>query len=798
MPKSQISFICLLFLFGTSHFAVAREKKSRTCSGRVTDQSGKPIAGSTLLLIRSSKKTSANDQGVFRLEGIERNKDELRVSHLGYKTQILKIDFEKDVQLNIVLEDGTDELKEIQVVGKSENRKIAEQPVLTQVVNMKSVQEQPNTLIELLNRSSGIRIRQTGGLGAPSNITINGFQNRSVRYFKDGIPLDYLGGGFDLSLVPVNMLDHVEVYKGVLPATLGADALGGALNMVTKKSFNRYVDVSYETGSFNTHRTAVNAYYKNDAKKFFFGTDAFYNYSDNNYKVDVKVSDPNTGSEYEVNTPLFHNRFKNYYAEIYGGIAGTSWADELRLGLTAFSVDRQINYGSSMSQAIGAATNGQRAIIPTLRYKKALFDKKLSIDQFFVVNTLKVSQLDTAKGQYNWLGEFTPSDSRLGELVTRGSDAHINYDYYTSRTNFGYMLTEKQKLDLNMVFSGFARKGNDPYGQVFANNGMDVLQNRASYHKIILALGLTSNLLNDRLSNQFVIKHYRYATDATDADYQGNALTHNNKQSSWGLAEAIKFVVTENSFIRASAETALRLPEQDELFGDGDRKLSNFLLKPERSLNANLGYRLETKKGHHLEINSFYRITRNLILAMPHNFLFTQSQNIDNVRGIGFEADGEINLLSWLKANGNFTYQDQRLFDTGNPGTEKARLRNTPYFFANASLNGTFNQIFSKQDKIQLSWYYSFVREYYLDAIPKDKEPDGFLGLWGKAKLDVQNVIPNQSQHSFGVTYYPQVDGFSAGLQVKNIFDVPIYDNFRIQNAGRSIFIKLNYSIRSK
>src|SRR5690606_13637988 len=177
---------------------------------------------------------------------------------------------------------------------------------------------------------------------------------------------------------------------------------------------------------------------------------------------------------------------------------------------------------------------------------------------------------------------------------------------------------------------------------------------------------------------------------------------------------------------RASVETALRLPEQDELFGDGDRKLANFELKPERSLNMNLGYRKAFVRDHTLEVNVFYRITHDLILQVPYNFLFSQSQKIDQVRGLGVEVDGAVRFAPWLQALANFMYQDQRLFDTGNPSMELSRLRNTPFFFANATLNGTFRNVLGSSDQLQVYWSYGYVRQYYLNALPKDKEPDGF------------------------------------------------------------------------
>jgi outer membrane receptor protein involved in Fe transport len=241
-----------------------------------------------------------------------------------------------------------------------------------------------------------------------------------------------------------------------------------------------------------------------------------------------------------------------------------------------------------------------------------------------------------------------------------------------------------------------------------------------------------------------------------------------------------------------SAEASTRLPEQDEIFGDGNLHVSNFELKPERSINGNLGYRRE-KRHYSLELNSFYRVTHDLILNVPYNFLFNQHQNVDHVKGIGFEADAAFSVLEWLKVNGNFTYQDFRLFDTGNSTKENARLRNTPYFFANLGVNATRHTVLREGDRLHAYWYFNFVREYYLDNIPKDREADGFLGLWGKADFDAPNIIPNQNTHTLGVAYNPFGNSLTLGLQCKNIFNTDVFDNFRVQNAGRSFHCKLTY-----
>lgn len=782
------SLITLLLLFITSTLLAQKG----AVKGRITAADGKPLGYIVVGLKNTSYGAETDENGNYNIGGIKTGPYILVVSAMAYKPVEREITIKTDASIieNIALEKASRTLGEVAVRGYKPGNQIKSQTISTA-----PYKEQPTTLIELMNRSAGIRIRQTGGLGSRSNLMLNGFQNRSVRYFKDGIPLDYLGGGFDISLVPTNMLDRVEVYKGVLPFYLGADALGGAINMVTTHDVKSFLNASYEIGSFNTHRASVNAYYSKAGGKLFAGINAFYNYSDNNYKADVQQVDTATGNKKDYNVRLFHNRFSNYYAEGFIGTAGRTWADELRLTLTGFSVDRQFQFGSTMDKPYGAAKGRQYSIVPSLQYKKQLFHDKVDINQFLVYNSLHSETVDTARGYYDWFGHYTPSSNKIGEISDMGSLSAITFKYFTSRTNISYKLHPQHTLNLNMVFNNFSRSGHDPFGYKF-KNGTDVLTVPASYKKIIVAGGLSSSFLNGKLQNSLAAKYFHYNTNASDADYQGNEVHTKNNNSSWGIAEGIKYNISQYSSVQASFETALRLPEQDELFGDGNLKLSNFTLKPERSTNINAGYKIAVPDRYKIEVNVFYRHTKDLILLMPINFMYAQSQNVEKVKGAGLDADASVNLLQWLDVSGNFTYQDLRLDNPGNAVTDKARLRNTPYFFANAGLNARFKKLFLKEDKIHLYWYYSFVREYYVDYIPKSMEPDSFLGLFGKTKIDARNIIPDQQVHTAGFTYYPFKNAYAIGFQARNIFDARVFDNFRIQNPGRSFSVKISYSLQ--
>jgi len=689
-------------------------------------------------------------------------------------------------------------LQEVLVTGSSKSKTIERQAIKTTIVGVDSFRSQTATLTELMNRAVGIRVQQAGGLGASANLMMNGFGGKAIKYFKDGIPVDYLGPGFNLTIIPVNLIERIEVYKGILPISLGADALGGGVNMVTAhKMKHRSVDVSYQYGSFNTHRMSLSISGTDTSGHLFVGADGSYNHSDNDYTVTVPVINAETAVKHNEKLPLFHNNYTNIYGEVFGGIYNRKWTDKLRVGLTYFLIDRDNNYGVTMDSPFGQTASGAYSIIPTLRYQKTWFNYRLELDQFLACNTLYTSFTDTLKGSYDWYGNFTSITHRNGEVSEGGSLTKLNYNNLISRTNVSFRLNSFHKAEFNVMYSHITRVGSNPLGDVYPSSGKDVLSLPAKYEKLVLALGLKSFFLEGRLMNDLLLKFFRakgqgykgsYASE--EADQAVHTIAH------WGIGEAVKYSLSEHSFIRLSGESTVRLPEQSEFFGDGAFVGTNFSLKPERSYNFNLGvfFSSHTFKS---ELNLFYRRTYDLILLVNTGVL-GKYQNVNKVKGLGVEFDAEWCLSHRFHLSGNFTYQDFRLFGQQDPVYEGARLRNTPYFFANLSANFHFDNVIRKQDRISVYWNYGFVRQYHLNYIPKKYESDGFLGLWGKPGVNVNAmIVPDQNLHTAGCTWQLNpAKTLAIGLEMKNIFNTDIFDNYRIQNAGRSVHIKINFAIQ--
>ncbi len=107
------------------------------------------------------------------------------------------------------------------------------------VINKGTFEAKAQDLAELVEKESSVQVRQSGGLGSFSDISLRGASSNQVMVFIDGIPLnDSSGGGVDLSNISLSDVDSIEVYKGVTPINFGRSSIGGAINIKAKRSSN--------------------------------------------------------------------------------------------------------------------------------------------------------------------------------------------------------------------------------------------------------------------------------------------------------------------------------------------------------------------------------------------------------------------------------------------------------------------------------------------------------------------------------------------------------------------------------
>jgi hypothetical protein len=108
------------------------------------------------------------------------------------------------------------------------------------------------------------------------------------------------------------------------------------INIVTQSKYSDYVDASYTTGSWNTHRTEFGIKkYLNANKTHYFQLDGAFNYSDNNYWMDdVDIVVDELLNTEKGRARRFNDQYKSYLTRLQYGFQNVSWADDFKISLT--------------------------------------------------------------------------------------------------------------------------------------------------------------------------------------------------------------------------------------------------------------------------------------------------------------------------------------------------------------------------------------------------------------------------------------------------------------------------------
>jgi outer membrane receptor for ferrienterochelin and colicins len=131
--------------------------------------------------------------------------------------------------------------EEVTVVASTRtDRRIEDQALRVEVLNREEIEEKilmtPGDIVMMLNEMGGIRVQTTSpSLGAAS-VRIQGMRGRYTRFLSDGLPLyGSQPGGLGLLQIPPMDLSQVEVIKGVASALYGAGAMGGVVNLLSRR-----------------------------------------------------------------------------------------------------------------------------------------------------------------------------------------------------------------------------------------------------------------------------------------------------------------------------------------------------------------------------------------------------------------------------------------------------------------------------------------------------------------------------------------------------------------------------------
>ncbi|MEM1134417.1 MAG: TonB-dependent receptor [Bacteroidota bacterium] len=792
LKLTQITILLIVLIPGI----LFSQGKTTSLSGKISDGNGIPLPGITVMLIGTGLGDATNTEGRFEVNRIPLDTYSISISGIGYKTIVQKIDLSngESKKIMLVLQESVQELDELVVLGKSKATELREQAYAVEVVEAKGFKNLSTNANDILSRIAGVNIRQSGGLGSAFSLSLNGLSGNQVRIFLDGIPMDYFGTSLSLNNFSANLIERIEVYKGVVPIHLSSDALGGAINVITGKKMTPYLDASHSIGSFGTHIASLNAQYREQKSGFTVRLKSFYNTSQNNYKVPINLVNFETGKEADTATEVerFHDAYKSKMLWAETGVTGTKYADQLLIGFLYSDNDNEIQQPAN---AIGQAkipygevsTEEEKSIINFTYSKTGLLRNKLNINTYFVSAFSENISKDTSSYRYDWFGNKSlRTDLSSGEIENRKTLLTLETDNYLGNVNAEYEIFDNHNLAINYSLNHLKLQGEDAYK---AQNNTQ-FSNPNEVTKQVFGASYTNSFFNKRLKNTFFTKLYNYKIQSLETNYQGNELSpFENTRENIGIGVSSTYQF-EKLQIKASYENATRFPEVIELFGDGLNFTPNPSLQPETSNNYNVGFIFNNRSVIHpiiFSINSFLRDAEDFIIPQVQGIKVFHINN-GKVLSKGIDLATSFSFMQKFIFTLNGTYLDLRdnnKWRNGEVGVEntlyKIRLPNVPHLFGNFTVSYRKQDFLRAQDSFSISATENYVHSFFY--------------RWENLASKDKGIVPEQWTTNLEFVYSLDNEKYNGALGISNLWDAKVYDNFQQLRPGRTFNFKFRYFI---
>ena len=774
----------LLLLISISAFS----QHKTMISGKVLSTEKTTVDFATVYLKGTNYGGTTNEEGIYHLQA-PAGEYTLVVSAIGYKTveKPVKLMRGERTKMNVVISPQATELDEVVVVSNGVTR-LKRSAFNAVALDTKALQNSTQNLSEALAQAPGMKIRESGGVGSDMQLMMDGFTGKHIKIFIDGVPQEGVGSSFGLNNIPVNYAERIEVYKGVVPVGFGTDAIGGVINIITKKNRNKwFLDASYSYGSFNTHKSYVN-FGQTFRSGLTYEINVFQNYSDNNYYVDTPVKDFTTGAINKKkieHVKRFHDTYHNEAVIGKIGFVDKKWADRLMFGFTYSHMYKDIQTGVRQEVVFGGKYRKGYSIMPSLDYRKRdFFVRGLDVVLTANYNKNMTNNVDTSSYEYNWRGEMRPL-RMPGEQSYQNTRSDNNNWNGTLTAN--YRIGKAHTFTFNHVINAFRRSNQSLLNEDSEANAIpkETRKNISGLSYRLMPTEHWNLSVFGKYYNQFIAGPV--ATSSAQDDY----IRTTNSVSAMGYGAAGTYFILKSLQAKLSYEKAYRLPTNEEMFGDEDLETGDISLRPENSDNVNLNLSYNETFGKHsvyVEGGLIYRNTKDYIQRnisdLSGGKYGATYVNHGRVETKGYNISVRYGFANWVSVGGNFTQMNVRdNVKTVTSGANQesltygARMPNLPYQFANSDVTFYWRNLWKKGNTLSVTY-----DNLYMHSFPLYSEAVG---------SESEFVVPTQFSHNLTLSYGIQNGRYNISFECRNLTNEKLYDNFSLQKAGRAFYGKV-------
>lgn len=626
-----------------------------TLSGKVSNAgTGEPLEGASVILKETGQGTTTNEQGFYLFEQIQPAKYTIKASFVGFyaDSTTLTIQSGESFTKNFGLMPLKIEMSPVVITATRTKRVVEDVPARMAVIGRSEIENYPaNDVDDALKSISNVFVNRSWGIFSKNtSVTMRGLDGTSrTLVLLDGIPLNKVSGGqIQWALIRPEDVENIEVLKGPGSALYGMNAMGGVINVITRKP-QKKLDVSagLQAGSMNTFGGDFSAGSKNlkNEKGFWWAINGFYRQGDGYILEPPETRDSTDSEAYmkegSANALLGYQFNKNHQFEI-----SYEYHDEKRgEGVQVFESDGSYN-----------------------RYE---------------LNQLRVSYTGQVKGATITANGFyqTENYDRQNESVNSTGVYRL---YYTDswKTDQGLMLTVSKPFFKGQLFTAGldVRSGNVDASDVYLTSTDEInykgalsftgvfLQDEISLanDKIRLIAGFRADLANFYDGSMLV-------KDPTSTTGYPVPVSENFTENTWtSLSPKLSgmYFFNKNLSTYLSFATGFNPPKLDDLCKSGKInkgfKLANPDLKPENITTYEWGLTWKPSEKVKVETSAYFSKGTDFQYFVPTGDSIDtgggeikpvlKRENISEVEIIGAELNLVYRISKQLNFNANCAF----------------------------------------------------------------------------------------------------------------------------------------------
>lgn len=208
----------------------------RTVRGRITDREGNPLPGASVTVQgMKGTGTTAGEDGTYSIVLEEDGSCTIRVSYIGYVSETRENSPGKNTE-DFVLEEDLMNIETIVVTGTRTPKVLKDAPIMTRVITSDEIRNTNAVHIGSLLETELPGIEFTYSMNQQVSLNLQGFGGSSVLFLVDG---ERLAGetldNIDYSRLNLDNVERIEIVKGAASSLYGSNAVGGVVNIITKK-----------------------------------------------------------------------------------------------------------------------------------------------------------------------------------------------------------------------------------------------------------------------------------------------------------------------------------------------------------------------------------------------------------------------------------------------------------------------------------------------------------------------------------------------------------------------------------